>query len=204
MAADRLRARLEDELDRAATSAFSRAFLAAALLAMLAAAAVVVAIALDRGRAARVGVARAPGTSNGSHRGPQPSLNVAGPAAAVVATALVAAYVALGGATYGPTPVADPCEPRTRPAGVGRTQLTLLAALDGGACRLRLHRETFPLSLLDGKRPPGVTDDRLSGALEAGVDRAQREGAINGLVALSLKLALKTGGPLALVKRLIE
>ena len=72
------------------------------------------------------------------------------------------------------------------------------------ATKLRLHRETLLLSLLDGKRPPGVTDDRLSGALEAGVDRAQREGAVSGLGAFGLKLALKTGGPLALIKRLVE
>ena len=214
-AAARLRAGLEDELDSAATSAFSRSFLAAALLAMLAAAAVAVAAVLDRaaragpagagrGRGAIDGGSHGPGATNGNRLAPVPSLNVALPAAAAVATVLVAAYVALGGARYGPTALADPCEPRARPAGVGRTQLTLLAALDGGACKLRIDREGLLLSLIAGKRPPGVSDSELGDALDAGLDRAQREGAVGGVVVFGLRLALRTGGPLALVKRLID
>jgi hypothetical protein len=97
-----------------------------------------------------------------------------------------------------------PSAARARPAGVGKTQLTLLAALDGSACRLRIDREGLLLSLIEGRRPPGVSDDELGDALDAGVDRAEREGAVGGIVAFGLRLALKTGGPLALVKRLLE
>ena len=194
-----LRADLGDELDRAATSAFSRSFLAAALLALLAAGAAAVALASSR-RTSR-------GTDleahNGSRLEPPPSLNVALPAAFGVATLLVAAYVALGGADYGPRPVADPCAPRTRPAGIDRTQRTLLAALDGAACDLRSDREDLLLLLLNRRRPPGVSDAAFSEALNAGVDRAQLEGALSGLAAGALRLALKTGGPQALIGLLL-
>ena len=181
--AARLRASLEGELDRAATSAFSRSFLAAALLALLAAGVLAPALLLERGRSATV---------------------FAVAAAAAVATALAGAHVALGGRDHGPTATADPCAQRARPAGVDRTQLTLLATLDGGACRLRLPREDLLLTLLSRRNPAGVSDGELGDALGAGVDRAQREGALPGFAATLLRFALKTGGPTALIGRLLN
>jgi hypothetical protein len=198
-AAARLRADLDDELDAAATAAFSRSFLAAALLALLAAAAVAVAMAPARSRPPPVTPA-----SNGSRLAPPPSLNIALPAAATIATLLVAAYVALGGASYGPTAVADPCADRARPPGVGRTQLTLLAAVDGAACELHVDREDMLLTLLRRRRPAGVSEDELGDALRAGVDRAQREGALGGVAATALRLALRIGGARLLIDRLLE
>ena len=198
-AAARLRADLDDDLDAAATSAFSRSFLAAALLALLAAGAVAVTIALARSRPPPVAPA-----SNGNRLAPPPSLNVALPAAATVATLLVATYVALGGANYGPTAVADPCADRARPQGVGRTQLTLLAAVDGAACDLRLKREDMLLTLLDRRRPAGVSEDELGDALRAGVDRAERERALGGLAATALRFALRIGGADLLIDRLLD
>jgi MFS family permease len=193
-----LRDDLDDELDRAATAAFSRSFLAAALLALLAAAAAAVALALARSRPPPAEPA-----TNGNRLEPPPSLNVAVPAAATIATLLVAAYVALGGASYGPTQIADPCAPRGRPQGVGKTQLTLLAAVDGAACDLRLTREDMLLTLLDRRRPPGVSEDELGDALRSGVDRAQREGALGGLAATALRFALRIGGAKLLIDRLL-
>jgi len=181
--AARLRASLEGELDRAATSAFSRSFLAAALLALLAAGVLAPALLLERGRSATV---------------------FAVAAAAAAATALAGAHVALGGRDHGPTATADPCAQRARPAGVDRTQLTLLATLDGGACRLRLPREDLLLTLLSRRNPAGVSDGELGDALGAGVDRAQREGALPGFAATLLRFALKTGGPTALIGRLLN
>ena len=197
--AARLRAGLDDELDRAATSAFSRSFLAAAVLALLAAAAAAAALMLARSRPPPV----VPAT-NGNRLAPPPSLNVALPAAATIATLLVAAYVALGGAGYGPTQIADPCAARDRPQGVGKTQLTLLAAVDGAACDLRLTREDMLLTLVDRRRPAGVSQDELGDALRAGVDRAQREGALSGLAATALRFALRIGGANLLIDRLLE
>jgi len=181
--AARLRAELEAELDGAATSAFRRSFLVAALLALLAAGVVAVAVALARGAAANA---------------------VAIAAAAAAATLLVGAHVALGGTGYGPTAVADPCAARERAAGVDRTQLVLLATLDGGACRLRLAREDLLLTLISRRNPAGVSDAELGDALGDGIDRAQREGALPGFAAAVLRLALRTGGPTALIGRLLD
>ena len=61
----------------------------------------------------------------------------------VVAVGLVAAvvlpYVALGGGSFEPTPVADPCQPRALPEadGLGETiERIALTAVDRVACRL--------------------------------------------------------------------
>ena len=245
-----LRADLDDELDRAATSAFSRSFLAAALLALLAAGAVAVAIALGRPRSAPRGaggerpadllarprsapggaggdrpadlLARprsapggaggdrpaellgtaAPHGANGNRLAPAASLNVALPAACVAATLLVAAYVALGGADYGPSPVADPCAKRSRPA-VETTQRVTLATIDGAACALGRGREELLLALIDRDRPDGVSEDELSAALVKGIDRAEDEGEVAKIPAIGLRLAIRAGGALGIIDRLL-
>ncbi|MEY2516824.1 MAG: hypothetical protein QOJ89_4182, partial [bacterium] len=194
-AAQALRTDLGDELDRAATAAFSRSFLAAALLALLAAGAVGLAVARERPAAGRAG-------SNGNRLQPAPSLNVALPAACAIATLLVAGYVALGGADYGPTPVANPCAARERPA-VDATQRVTLATIDGAACALGRGREELLLALLDGKRPDGVSDDELSAALVKGIDRAEREGELASLAAAGLKLAIRAVGALGIIGQLL-
>ena len=245
-----LRADLDDELDRAATSAFSRSFLAAALLALLAAGAVAVAVALGRPRSARHGaggdrsadllarprsapggagadrpadvLARprsapggaggdrpadllrtaAPHGSNGNRLAPAASLNVALPAACVAATLLVAAYVALGGADYGPYAVTDPCAKRSRPA-VETTQRVTLATIDGAACALGRGREELLLALIDRDRPDGVSEDELSSALVKGIDRAEDEGEVAKIPAIGLRLAIRAGGALGIIDRLL-
>jgi MFS family permease len=179
-----LRDDLEEELDRAATEAFSGSFLVAALLALLAAGAALVAVAIAR--AAR----GSPGSSNGSTVA---RLAVAIPAAATAAALLVAAYIALGGGDFGPRAVANPCAERARPQGVERTQLAALATLDGAACELRSSREQLLRTLLERRRPAGVSEDELADAFVAGVDRAQREGALRGLEATALRFGLKAG-----------
>jgi MFS family permease len=179
-----LRADLEEELDRSATAAFRRAFLAAALLALLAAGAASAATAAAR-RAARDGP-----SPNGSTVAP---LAVALPGAAAAAALLAAAYLALGGAGFGPHAVADPCAPRARPAGVERTQRAALATLDGSACTLGSSREDLLRALLERRRPAGVSEEELVDAFSAGLDRARREGALSGLQAAALKLGLRAG-----------
>ncbi len=207
-----LRDDLHDELDRAATAAFSRAFLAAALLALFAAGAVAVAVAQARPRAAPAssnGSRRAPGEPLGlvpgapvSRLTPVASLNVALPAACAIATALVAAYVVLGGSTYGPTPIADPCAPRARPVD-DKTQRAALATIDGAACALGRGREELLLALLDGDRPDGVSEDRLSAALVKGIDRAEDEGELGGFAATGLRLAVRASGALGVIGLLL-
>ncbi|MEA2155550.1 MAG: hypothetical protein QOE11_1690, partial [Solirubrobacteraceae bacterium] len=196
-AAGRLRAGLDDELDRAATKAFSRSFLAAALIALLAAGAVALAGRRDPARP------RGEPSTNGSPLASGSPPAVALPAAAALAALLVAVYVLLGGGGYGPTALRDPCAPRARPA-VDRTQLVALAALDGTACKLHVTREELARGLLAGRAPAGVSDDELAGALGAGLDRAQAEGALGGLAATVLRATLKVGGALGLIGLLLR
>jgi hypothetical protein len=56
-----------------------------------------------------------------------------------VVAAVVIPYVALGGGTFEPTPVADPCEPRilSEPEGLGETiERIALTSVDNVACEL--------------------------------------------------------------------
>ncbi len=193
-----LRAQLDDELDRAATRAFRRSFLAAALIALLAAGAVALALALGRPRERP----RGEPSSNGSPLAAGAPIAVAVPAAAAAATLLVGAYVLLGGGDYGPRAVRDPCAARVRPD-VERTQLVALAALDGTACGLGVSREDLVRDLLKGRLPPGVSEDELTDALGDGIDRAEREDALGSFAATALRLALKAGGALGLLGRLL-
>jgi len=194
-AVDALHADLEEEIDRAATAAFSRSFLVAALLALLAAGAVAVAVLQAR-------PPPAPAGPNGSRLAPAASLNVALPAAIAISTLLVATYVALGGADNGPTPVADPCAERARPADE-KTQRIALAVIDGAACDLGRGREELLLAVLDGDTPNGVSDSELTAALVKGVDRAEREGELGKLEAIGLQLAIRAGGALGIVSLLL-
>jgi hypothetical protein len=70
--------------------------------------------------------------------------------AAAAACALVAAYVALGGTSYEPSPVANPCAPRPPRTADGtgeQIEVVLLAAADSTACRLGVSREELVLAL---------------------------------------------------------
>ena len=180
-----LRDDLGEELDRGATQAFSSSFLAAALLALLAAAAAL---------AAMIGARNARGSPQSSNGSTVPQLAVALPGAATVAALLIAAHAALGGGDFGPRAVADPCADRAREAGIEPTQLVGLAILDGAACNLRISREDFLRTLLEsGRRPAGVSEDELIDAFTAGVDRADEEGALNVFAGEALKLGLRAG-----------
>jgi hypothetical protein len=122
--------------------------------------------------------------------------------AAVLACSLVGGYVALGGTSYQPSPVADPCAPRParETQGTGeRIEVVLLAAADGTACRLGVSREELVLALrgvdeLDAlARQTGTSRDDLEEALRAGllraVDEGERQGLIGGTTATGLTFA---------------
>jgi hypothetical protein len=194
-----LRAQLEDEIDRAATRAFRRSFLVAAVFALLAAGAVAVAAAGTRSRDRPRGQ---PG-ANGSALASGAPLAVALPAAVAAAALLVAVYVLAGGADYGPSPVRDPCAARARPP-VDRTQRVALAVLDGTACSLRISREDLTRDLLAARLPDGVSSGELTQALGDGIDRAEREGALSPAVATALRLALRVSGALGVVGLLLR
>jgi len=112
-------------------------------------------------------------------------------AAAVAALALVGAYLALGGGTYKPLEVADPCEPRPlmRPEGLEAVgQQVVLSALDGAACRLRVTREDLALALATPAARESFAAERRLGeeqleeALRSGLHRAVDDARRSGLL----------------------
>ena len=121
-------------------------------------------------------------------------------AAVAAATALVALYLVLGGGSYEPTQVADPCAPREwrDPQGVEESaQQFALSALDGAACELGVSRETLAVALATPESRAefaakyGIEDAELEAAVRAGVKRgiddAEAAGALNPLVATGLR-----------------
>ena len=105
--------------------------------------------------------------------------------AAVAAVAVViASYLALGGLSYEPTPVADPCEQREwRDTGglQAVAEQIVLAALDGAACELGVSREDLVLAVRDEESldafadEHGITRADAERAVEDGIDRAFRD-----------------------------
>lgn len=120
--------------------------------------------------------------------------------AVIAALALVGTSLALGGASYEPKPVQDPCQPRpwTSPQGLDEiAQQLTLSALDGAACELHVSRETLVLALGTPEgRAQFANDPRLAAALRAGliraVDDAQTAGAIPGPIADALRAAIES------------
>jgi hypothetical protein len=129
--------------------------------------------------------------------------------AACVAT--IGAYLALGGGSYQPTPVADPCEPRPLTAAEGTDevlQAVALSALDGAACELRVTREDLLAALADPGVRSGflderrISDQRLEAAIRAGLERSYDDavsaGRIAGIEAFLLRQAIDRA-PIALI-----
>jgi hypothetical protein len=120
--------------------------------------------------------------------------------AIVAALALVATSLALGGASYEPAQVKDPCAPRPwrSPGGLDEiAQQLTLSALDGAACELHVSRETVVLALGSPEGRERFADDpRLADALRAGllraVDDAEQAGAIPGILADALRQGIES------------
>jgi hypothetical protein len=120
--------------------------------------------------------------------------------AAGAGLALVAGYVALGGASYRPAAVADPCAPRAWRAPDGLEEALeqiALSTADGAACRLGVPREEVVLALAGRDAlaafasENGVTQEETEDAVRAGLLRAvgdaERAGAIGGGTAGTLR-----------------
>jgi hypothetical protein len=121
-------------------------------------------------------------------------------AAVAAALALIVAYLALGGASFAPAKVADPCVARDwrEPEGLEKVaEQIVLSGLDGAACELGVTREQIVLAFAGRgsvralAREHGISEERLeelvrSGLLRA-VDDAERAGALNPTVASLLR-----------------
>jgi hypothetical protein len=118
--------------------------------------------------------------------------------------ALLGLYIGLGGASYRPMEVADPCDsrPLAAPEGLEATvQQLALSALDGAACELQVTREDLVLSLADPEERAEFLDEReisdetLEAAVRGGLDRAYEDavevGAIDGLEAILVGEAIR-------------
>jgi len=121
---------------------------------------------------------------------------------AVLGASVPVTYLALGGGSYEPSSVRNPCAPRSwrDPGGVEAVaQQIALSALDGAACHFGVSRETLTIALATSSsrarfaRAHHVDSHELENAvrrgLERAVDDAERAGAISGFRATALRFA---------------
>jgi hypothetical protein len=120
--------------------------------------------------------------------------------ATAVAVALVAVHLALGGGSYTPAAVADPCAPRDwrDPEGFQEVaEQIVLSALDGAACELRVSREQIVLALASRRSlerfaaeqgiSQGDEEDLVRSGLVRAVDDAERANALDRIPATLLR-----------------
>jgi hypothetical protein len=133
---------------------------------------------------------------------------------AAVAAVLVP-YLALGGASYEPTPVADPCAPRDwrDPGGLQDVlEQVALSALDGAACELGVAREDLVLALRSEESLDAFADEQeisredaeqvVEDALDRALEDAEEAGAVSGFVAALVARALDAVPPWLLLDAL--
>jgi hypothetical protein len=129
--------------------------------------------------------------------------------------AVLVLYLALGGASYEPTPVADPCATRDwrDPGGLQDVlEQVALSALDGAACEFGVPREDLVLAIrseesLDAFADVhGISRTDAERVVEDAVDRAladaEEAGAVSGFVAALVARALDTVPPWLLLDAL--
>ena len=129
--------------------------------------------------------------------------------------AVVLPYLALGGASYAPTPVADPCvtRPWRSPGGVQTAlEQVALSGLDGAACTLGVSREDLVLALRDEAsldafaQQHGFTRAQAEQAVRDGLERsiadAETAGALPGFVASLARRAVDSVPPWLLLESL--
>ena len=135
---------------------------------------------------------------------------------AIGAVALVLGpYLALGGASFEPTPVADPCSTRDwrDPGGVQEVlEQIALSALDGAACELGVSREDLVLAVRDEEAldafaaEHGLSRADAERAVEDGLERAiqdaEEAGALPGLLASLARRAVDAVPPWLLLETL--
>jgi len=137
----------------------------------------------------------------------------------LVSMALVAAvvipYVALGGGSFEPTPVADPCQARerTEAEGLGETiERIALQAVDHVACDLGVSREELVLALRSEDAFGAFTaehgidrteaEDAIQDGLVRAVDEAEADGTLPGLVAPLVRKAAESVPPWLILETL--
>lgn len=103
---------------------------------------------------------------------------------------LIGVYLAFGGASYDPAPVADPCEQRDAALLEERALFEgiALSSLDGAACELGVSREELTVALAGEEATAafaetyGVGEEEIEDAVRAGLERAVDDAAAAGRV----------------------
>jgi hypothetical protein len=129
--------------------------------------------------------------------------------------AVLVPYLALGGASYEPTPIADPCAMREwRDPGDLQAVLeqVVLSGLDGAACELGVSREELVLAVRDEasldafSKEHGVRRADAERAVQEGltraVDDAEDADALPGFVASLMRRAVEALPPAAVLEAL--
>ena len=133
----------------------------------------------------------------------------------VVVAAVLVPYAALGGASYEPAPVADPCAPREwrSPGGLeAALEQVVLSALDGAACTLEVSREELVLALRSDASLDAFAEERnvtrddaeqaVRDGLERAVDDAEDAGVLPGLTASLVRRVTESLPPRLLLELL--
>ena len=137
----------------------------------------------------------------------------------LVALGLVAVvvipYVALGGGSFEPTPVADPCQPRalSEAEGLGETiERIALRAVDVVACNLDVSREELVLALRSEEAFDSFSDEHgidrseaeraIHDGLVSAVDEAEEDGTLPGFIAPFVRKAAEEVSPWLILETL--
>jgi hypothetical protein len=126
--------------------------------------------------------------------------------------ALVGSYAALGGGSYTPAPVANPCAHREwrGPSGLEAVlEQVALSALDGAACSLGVSREDLVLALRNRSAlhafaakhgiSQGDTEEAIHKGLVRALDDADAAGALPGFVSSIARRVIETVQPWRLI-----
>ena len=135
--------------------------------------------------------------------------------AIALVAAVVIPYVALGGGSFEPTPVADPCQARERTGaeGLGETiERIALQAVDHVACDLGVSREELVLALRSEDAFDAFTaehgidraeaEDAIHDGLVQAMDEAEEDGTLPGLVAPLVRRAAESVPPWLILETL--
>lgn len=128
--------------------------------------------------------------------------------------AVIVPYVALGGASYAPTPPADPCSRGpSEPDGLSEAlEQVALSGIDSAACKLGVAREDLVLAIRSEEaldrfaEKNGIDRDDAEQAVQDGLlqalDDARENGTLSGLVAGLAAQVIETVPPYLLIEAL--
>jgi hypothetical protein len=125
--------------------------------------------------------------------------------ALVAVAAVLVPYLALGGGSYEPAAVADPCAARAERSPDGLSEVLeeiVLSGLDSAACELGVSREELVLAVRSEDAlesfadEQGLSQDEVEQAVQeglvAGIDKAEEDGSLSGFVGSLARRAVES------------